>query len=178
MKHPKRLLSALFCLCSAASLYALSEETIKSAYLERFAMFVKWPKPVESYSVCIYNDEEFAGTLRKNYSSRLFNGRPLTVISLKVGEGTDAMQKCHILYFRGSKPYQNETILNSLRKNSVLVISDNDGDTKQGAMIGFYLENNTFRFVLNQRNFDNANLDVSYKLLNFATVIEPTGGSK
>lgn len=178
MKNPKRFLSVLFCLCSAASLYALSEDAIKSAYLERFAMFVTWPKPVESYSVCIYDDEKFARTLQKNYSSRLFNGHPLKVISLKVGEGTEAMQKCNILYFRGSKPYQNETILNTLRQHSVLVISDNDSDTKEGAMIGFYLENNTFRFVLNQRNFANANLDVSYKLLNFATVIDPTGESK
>lgn len=168
----------LFYLCCTAPLLAISEESIKAAFLERFTMFIQWPKPIESYNICIYDDERFAQTMEKSYSNRLFNNRPLKVVSLKIGDPFDEMQKCHILYFRGSKPHQNETLLNTLRKNNVLIISDDDDDAKRGAMIGFYLQNNTFRFVINQRNLENANLNVSYKLLNFATVIEPTGGSR
>lgn len=160
------------------ALFAVSEESIKSAYLERFTMFIQWPKPVDTYNICIYNDDDFAKTLQKTYSSRLFNNRPVKVASLHSGDSSNEMLKCHILYFRGSKPPQNEVLLSALRKNSVLIISDNDDDTRQGAMIGFYLENNMFRFVINQRNLENANLSASYKLLNFATVIDPTGGTK
>lgn len=156
-------------------LLAISEESIKSAYLERFTMFIQWPKPIDTYNVCIYNDDAFAKALQQNYSSRLFNTRPMKVITLDIGDPIENMMKCHILYFRGSKPPQNENQLSALRKNNVLLISDNNGDTRQGAMIGFYLQNNMFRFVINQRNLENANLNVSYKLLNFATVIEPTG---
>ena len=156
--------------------YAISEESVKAAFLERFTMFIQWPKPIDSYTICIYNDDLFAQTLQKNYSSRLFNNRPLKVISLHSGDSSDEMLKCHILYFRSSKPHQNEAVINMLRKNNVLIISDDDDDAKRGAMIGFYLEKNMFRFVINQRDLENANLKVSYKLLNFATVIEPTGG--
>lgn len=175
MKYPKLLVAALFTLCSAVSLSAFSEDSVKAAFLERFTMFIQWPKPIDAYNVCIYNDDIFAKTLEKSYSSRLFNNRPLKVIPLNIGDPSGEMIKCHILYYRGSKPNQNESFLNMLRKNNVLVISDDDGDTRQGAMIGFYLEKNAFRFVINQRNLENANLNVSYKLLNFATVIEPTG---
>lgn len=174
MKTPK-IIAALLFLLSHTSLSAISEESIKSAYLERFTMFIQWPKSIDTYNVCIYNDDTFAKALQKNYSSRPFNTRPLKVIPLTVGDSVEKMMNCHILYFRGSKPPQNENQLNTLRKNNVLVISDDDGDTRQGAMIGFYLQNNMFRFVINQRNLENANLSVSYKLLNFATVIEPTG---
>lgn len=167
-----------FFLFHTNALFAISEETIKVAYLERFTMFIQWPKPIDIYNICVYNDELFSQTLQKSYSSRLFNNHPLKVISLKVGDPVEEMLKCHILYFRGSKPNQNEALLNTLRKNNVLIISDDDDDAKRGAMIGFYLQNNTFRFVINQRNLENANLNVSYKLLNFATVIEPTGGIK
>lgn len=167
--------SAFFFLYLTTPLLAISEDSIKAAYLERFTMFVEWPKPITSYNVCIYNDDTFARSLQKSYSSRLFNNRPLNVIPLNVGDASEEMLKCHILYFRGSKPNQSESFLNMLRKNNVLVISDDDGDTRQGAMIGFYLEKNAFRFVINQRNLENARLNVSYKLLNFATVIEPTG---
>lgn len=178
MKPIKIFAAILFSLCCTTSLLAISEDSIKAAFLERFTMFIQWPKPVDSYTICIYDDELFAQTMQKSYSNRLFNNRPLKIISLKTGDSLDEMQKCHILYFRSSKPHQNETLLNTLRKNNVLIISDDDGDTKRGAMIGFYLQNNAFRFVINQRNLENANLNVSYKLLNFATVIEPTGGTK
>lgn len=170
--------AAFYSLFYTASLLAVSEESIKAAYLERFTMFIQWPKPVDSYNVCIYDDSTFAKALQKSYSSRLFNNHPLKVITLNAGDPTEEMMKCHILYFRGSKPHQNESLLSNLRKNNVLLISDDDDDARRGAMIGFYLDNNMFRFVINQRNLENANLIVSYKLLNFATVIEPTGGSK
>ncbi|OHD85813.1 YfiR family protein [Sulfuricurvum sp. RIFCSPLOWO2_12_FULL_43_24] len=174
----KKFFVALFCFFYGSSLLAVSEESIKAAYLERFTMFIQWPKPIESYTICVYDDDSFAQTLQKSYSSRLFNNHPLKVIPLKVGTPSEEMIKCHILYFRGSKPHQNEALLNTLRKNNVLMISDDDDDVKRGAMIGFYLQNNSFRFLINQRNLENADLSVSYKLLNFATVIEPTGGSK
>lgn len=175
MKYQRFLLAVLLTFGSAASLSALSEDNVKMAFLERFTMFIQWPKPVETYQVCIYDDHLFAKTLQKSYSSRLFNNHPLKVVPLSVGDTLEAMAQCHILYFRRSKPNQNETQLSTLRKNNVLLISDDSSDTRQGAMIGFYLENNMFRFIINQRNIENANLDVSYKLLNFATVIEPTG---
>jgi hypothetical protein len=175
MKANKAIAAVFLSLFYTVSLLAVSEESVKAAYLERFTMFIQWPKPIESYTVCIYNDNLFAKSLQKSYSSRLFNNRPLKVMSLNIGEPLDEMTKCNILYFRGSKPNQNESVLSSLRKNNVLIISDDDRDTRQGGMISFYLDNNMFRFVINQRNLENAHLNVSYKLLNFATVIEPTG---
>ncbi len=179
MKTAKKFVVLFFLfLYYDTALFAVSEESIKLAYLERFTMFIQWPRPIDTYNVCIHNDDDFAKTLQKTYSSRLFNNRPVKVTSLHSGDSPNEMLKCHILYFRGSKPSQNETLLSALRKNSVLIISDDDDDTRQGAMIGFYLENNMFRFVINQRNLENANLSASYKLLNFATVIDPTGGTK
>lgn len=178
MRISKSFAAALLFLFYTASLLAVSEESIKAAYLERFTMFIQWPKPIDAYQICVYDDDEFVHSLQKIYSNRLFNNRPLKVISLHEGDSFDEMQKCHILYFRGTKPQQNESSLNILRKNNILIISDNGEDAKRGAMIGFYLQNNTFRFVINQRNVEKANLAISYKLLNFATVIEPTGVTK
>jgi len=178
MKTSKAFLIALFFFLYTTSLSAVSEESIKAAYLERFTMFIQWPKPIDSYYICVVDDDAFAQNLQKMYSNRLFNNRPLKVTALHEGDTFDAMFKCHILYFRGTKPQQNESLLNTLRKNNVLIISDSDEDAKRGAVIGFYLQNNTFRFVINQRNAEKANLNVSYKLLNFATVIEPTGGTR
>ncbi|MDD5053266.1 MAG: YfiR family protein [Sulfuricurvum sp.] len=178
MKSIKNFSIAIFYLFCTVSLFAVSEESIKVAYLERFTMFIRWPKPIDIYNICVYDDDIFAQTLQKSYSTRPFNNHPLKVITLHAGDSSDEMQKCHIVYFRGSKPQQNEAQLTTLRKNNVLIISDDNDDAKRGAMIGFYLQNNTFRFVINQRNLENANLNVSYKLLNFATVIDPTGGMK
>lgn len=178
MKTTKLLAAVFFSCFCITSVFAISEESIKAAFLERFTMFIKWPKPIDAYTICIYDDDLFAQTLQKNYSTHPFNSHPLKVISLHEGDSSDEMLKCHILYFRGSKPHQNEALLSALRKNNVLIISDDGDDAKRGAMIGFYLQNNAFKFVINQRNLENANLNASYKLLNFATIIDPTGGVK
>ncbi|MCK9371973.1 MAG: YfiR family protein [Sulfuricurvum sp.] len=166
----------LFVHSCIAPLFAVSEESIKAAYLERFAMFIEWPKPIKSYNICIFNDPVFSKTLQKSYDSNLFNNRPATVIPLFTGSSAEEMSECHILFFRTAKPAQNEAQLNLLRKNNVLLISDEASDVKKGAAIGFYLENNAFRFLLSQRNLETANLKASYKLLNFATLIDPTEG--
>lgn len=176
MKHPKLLSWLLLQLCAAAMLQAASEESLKAAYMERFAMFIQWPHPIEKYTVCIYNDTSFASVLQKSYASRLFNNRPINVLSLNTGASIEELSSCHILYYRGAKPNQNTTQLNQLQKNNVLVISDNEDDAKKGGMIAFYMEKNVYRFIINQRNLENAHLTASYKLLNFATVIEATGG--
>jgi len=166
----------LFLSCSISPLFAMSEENIKIAYLERFALFIEWPKPIKTYNICIFNDSSFSKTLQKSYDSRLFNDRPLTVIPILPGSSVEEMSKCHILFFRTEKPAQNEKQLSILQKNNVLLISDEASDARKGASIGFYLENNVFRFLLNQQNLEAANLKASYKLLNFASVIDPTEG--
>lgn len=172
----KPLVTSVFIWFTATQLLAVSEEQIKSAYLERFAMFIEWPQPIKQYNVCVYNDNLFAQNLEKTYASKSFNSRPLKVVSLNAGSSSDEMNGCHILYYRGSKPRQNSDQLNSLQKNHVLTISDDENDPKKGAIIGFYLQNNSYRFVINQRNLEDSELSASYKLLNFATLLEATGG--
>lgn len=175
MKHPKLAIALILQLCTVSLLQAHPEERIKAAYLERFAMFIQWPYPIEKYNVCIYEDKSFANLLSKNYQSALFNNRPLNVIPLAAGASAETLGTCHILYYRGSKPNQNTATLNHLQNTHVLVISDDADDAKSGGMLSFYLQNNSYRFMINQRNLTNANLSASYKLLNFGTVIEPVG---
>lgn len=175
MKHPKLTVWLVLQLCTASMLQALSEENIKAAYLERLAMFIEWPHPIEKYNVCIYEDRSFANVLEKKHQSGLFNNRPLNVIPLTAGASAEMLGNCHILYYRGSKPNQNTATLNHLQKNHVLVISDDADDAKKGGMFSFYIQNNSYRFIINQRNLNNAELTASYKLLNFATVIDQVG---
>lgn len=175
MKHPKLAIALMLELWTASMLMALSEEHIKAAYLERFAMFIQWPQPIEKYNVCVYEDKSFANVLEKSNGSRLFNNRPLSVIPLSAGALPETLGTCHILYYRGSKPNQNTTILNYLHNKHVLIVSDDPDDAKKGGMLSFYIQNNSYRFLINQRNLNNANLLASYKLLNFGTVVDPIG---
>lgn len=177
MKRLALIFSILLSLGTSV-VHALSEETIKAAFLERFAMFIQWPHPIERYNVCIYNDQPFANVLRNTYTNRAFNKMPLNVVALDAGSSVHEMSECHILYYRGMKPLQNDKQLLHLQKNHVLTISDNDSDPKKGAIVGFKLDNNSYRIIINQRNLEKASLDASYRLLNFATIIEPTEASK
>lgn len=175
MKQPKIILPLLLVLFTAGALQASSEENIKAAYLERFAMFIEWPNPIREYNVCVYNDDAFGDALEKMYASRRFNNRPVKVLSLNSGTSLQDFSTCTILYYRGSKPLQNSAQLNKLHNENILMISDDKDDATKGGMISFYLEKNAYRFVINQRNLTNAKLNASYKLLKFATVIDAVG---
>jgi hypothetical protein len=175
MKHPKFTTWLLLHLLTATMLQALSEESIKITYLERFTMFIQWPNPIEQYNVCVYNDRNFADIFEKNYKSRLFNNRPLNVIPLSTGASEETLGTCHLLYYRGSKPSQNSATLKHLQKKHVLIISDDADDVHRGGTFSFYLQNNGYRFIINQRNLRDSELTASYKLLNFATIVDPIG---
>jgi len=156
-----------------STLNASSEDKIKSMYIGRFSMFFKWPIKSDTFNMCIYNDSKFAKILKKEYKNRLPNGSALNVIAIKVGGLSNIGEKCHILYSRNSSIRKNIFLLDDFDKTNVLLISDEYDDINHGAMVSFYLKDNKIRFVINQKKLLDSGLNVSYKLLKYAKVVNP-----
>lgn len=112
MKQPKIILPLLLVLCTAGVLQASSEENIKAAYLERFAMFIECPNPIPEYNVCVYNDDAFGNTLEKMYASRRFNNRPVKVLSLSLEPPSKISQP--VLFSIIEVPSLYKTVLSSI----------------------------------------------------------------
>jgi len=171
----KKVLITFFLFLELTSLHAISENKIKEVYLERFSMFITWPQEIDTFKVCVYNDREFALSLQNNYHSKQFNKHSVEVIPLTLGVSKSETQGCHMLYIRNIKLKRQKAFIDALEKKNMLIISDDYDDIYDGSMISFYLDNNKFRFVINQDNLNSAQLKASYKLLKFATVINSKG---
>jgi len=158
-------------------LEASSEDKIKSIYIGRFSMFFKWPQKSNTFNICIYNDSKFTKDLSRRYKNRLPNGSPLNVIAIKIGGLSKVRQKCNILYARNESIRKNIFLLDDFDKMNVLLISDEYDDIYHGSIISFYLKENKVKFVINHQKLLDSGLEVSYKLLKYAKVINPVVGN-
>ena len=172
----KKVLITFLLFFEIPTLHAISENQIKEVYLERFSMFITWPQKINTFKVCVYNDKEFAQSLQNNYQSKQFNKRPIEVVPLTLGVSQSKTDGCHMLYIRNIKLKRKKAFIDGINKKNMLIISDEYDDIHDGSMISFYLDQNKFRFVINQDNLNSAQLKASYKLLKFATVINSKGG--
>lgn len=163
----------LLLLLQATSSFASSKDQIKKIYLERFVMFIEWPYEIKTFNMCIYDDRKFAKSIKKSYKKNLFNGYPLKVKSIKKSDEEIDISECHIFYMRSTDDIE----IKNFKNIGTLLISDNYDDIYEGCMISFYQDGKKSRFVINQKNLNDANLKVSYKLLDFAKVIDPIGES-
>jgi len=167
----------LLFLSTAIILEANSEDKIKSIYIGRFSMFFKWPQQSNTFNICIYNDSKFTKDFSKQYKNRLPNGIPLNVIAIKIGGLSKVRQKCNILYIRNESIRKNIFLLDDFNKTNVLLISDEHDDVYHGSIISFYLKENKIKFVINHQKLLDSGLDVSYKLLKYAKVVNHVVGN-
>jgi len=167
----------LLLLSTVITLEASLEDKIKSIYIGRFSMFFKWTKNSNTFNICIYNDNKFANFFSRQYRNRRPNEIPLNVIAIKTDELLKVRQKCNILYARNESIRDNKPLLEDFNKTNVLLISDEYDDIYHGSVISFYLKDNKVRFVINHKKLLESGLEVSYKLLKYAKIVNPIVGN-
>lgn len=150
-----------------------SEYQVKAAFLYNFARFIEWP--VESFKgenlplvVGVLGDDPFGGALDQTLNGKSINGRPLIARRLKWGQN---LRDCHLLFICPSEKKRLVQILDSLKGAGVVTISDLDNFCQQGGLIGFILEENKVRFVININVAEQARLRISSKLLSLAKAV-------
>jgi hypothetical protein len=148
-----------------------TEYQIKSAFLFNFAKFVEWPAAAfaEATSPIVYGilgENPFGDDLEQTIRNKTVNARPLVVKEFhSLAEATN----CHVLFISTSEKAKLPEILESLRKTTVLTVSETDGFTEAGGMINFFMEGKKNRFQINDIAAKNAGLKISSKLLSLAS---------
>jgi hypothetical protein len=152
---------------------APSEYQIKAAFLYNFARFIEWP--TESFKgegeplvVGVLGDDPFGSILDQSLNGKSINGRQLTIKRLKWGQN---LRDCQLLFICASEKKRLAQILDSLKGVGVVTISDLNNFCQQGGLIGFILEDNKVRFVINTDVAEQARLRISSKLLSLAKAV-------
>lgn len=152
-----------------------SEYSVKAAFLYNFARYVKWPKSAldaknEPLVIAVLGKNPFGKILEEAFHDKRIGSHPLQV---KYFADRAALRDCHILFVPASEESEIEKLRERYAKQAVLLVSESISAARQGAQVGFYLENSKVRFAINEVAARQARLEVSSELLKLAKLVEP-----
>lgn len=149
----------------AAIAETIPEYDMKAAYLYNFAALITWPEHTgKKIRLCILGKDSFKGSLEKLAASTMGS----VSINLTYLPNLKAAENCQMLFIDASESANAEDIFQYLDGSPVLTVTDNLEIFKSGAMIGLFVENKRLTFDINYEQTQNAQLNVSSKLLRVA----------
>lgn len=146
-----------------------TEYQVKAAFMFHFAQFVDWPSnafkdPAAPLTYCTIGDDPFQGGLEQTLLGKTIGPRQLRVLHL---EQAPQAQQCQIL-FVAVEGKRLRSVLEPLKKSPVLTVGDSENFAHDGGIIGFCLEEKKIRFDINLDAANQAELQISARLLALA----------
>jgi len=174
--------AAAVCVFSAMGLVTLqasaagspSANDVQAAYLFNFVRFVEWPDEAfddasAPVKICVLGDSSFTKVASDSIAGRSVGTRSVVV---EPKDSVLGSRGCHILYVDASRRGDENEVLATFGKRSVLTVSDTDGFAKRGGVANFVTVDDKIRFVINKKAADAAGLKISSRLLRIAQVVE------
>jgi hypothetical protein len=158
----------------AAQPPAAGEYQVKAAFLFNFAKFVEWPagslkRPTDGIHICVFGDNPFGTALSEVLAGKKVNDRPLVGVRLlEIKEAS----RCQILFISKSEHTRLGAILVATASAGILTVGDSDNFALDGGMIGFRLEDGKVRLEINLKAAENAQVQISSKLLSLAQIVK------
>jgi len=144
---------------------------IKSTYLYNFTKYIEWPSKTKqgNFIIGVLGSSNLASELNIMAATKKVGEQDLEI---KIFNGLDALSKCHILYISADMASNFQAIVNKIKGQSTLLITEKPGLAKQGSAINFVVQNNKQLFELNKANAEKHELTVSSKLEQLALKVE------
>ena len=151
------------------------EYDLKAVFLFNFAKFVEWPESAFAgerapLSICVYGQDPFGPTLDAVVQGERVGERSLLV---QRPDSLDDLGECHVLFVARSEKGRLGEVMEQVKGEPVLTVSDTDGFLRAGGIINFILEGSKVRVLIDQEAAERSGLEISSKLMRLAV---NTGG--
>lgn len=150
-----------------------AEYQVKAVFLFHFAQFAEWPgtafaRPDSPVVIGILGQDPFGA-----YLEELVRDEKIGVRSLIVRRCNDLAESkgCHLLFISRSEAPNVDHLLESLKAQSILTVSDIEGFARSGGMVQFAMEGGKVRLRINVTEAKSAGLTISSKILRPATMV-------
>lgn len=149
---------------------------VKAAFLINFPKYVDWPASAfaETNSpivVAIFGDENVANEVQKMIGDgRMIGGHPL--ILKRITREEEINRDCHILFISASERQQLPSILEKIRGEKILTVSESGDFLDEGGIINLARQGRKIRLQVNLTAAGNAQLKISSRLLVAADVVK------
>jgi hypothetical protein len=149
------------------------EYQVKAAYLLNFTRYVEWPaqafeSPSDSVRVCVLGQDPFGPVLDATLRGKTTQGRQLAVRRVRSSAETTA---CHLVFISRETWRRLGELPRTLRSTGRLTVGESDEFAQAGGVIGFVIQNEAVRFVVNTDARDRAGLRISSRMLSLAAAV-------
>lgn len=149
------------------------ESAVKAAFLYRFAGFVEWPagtfaRPDEPFVIGVLGNEPVAADLELVVGGRTVEGRPVVARRLREGE---SLAGVHVLLVGPQREPRLRELVAAVPPG-VLVVTEQEGGLRAGAVLNFLTENARVRFTASLAAAEARGLRLSARLLAVAHAVE------
>lgn len=169
--------SAIALVAHSTFAQTFNEYQVKAVYLYHFAQFVEWPhataRDESAFVICVLGDDPFAGSLDATVRGELINSRPFNVRRFRNVEDATT---CNILFVSHSEVEQLPKILNQIKGQDILTVSDTKDFARRGGIVQFVTDNKRVRLKINVDAAKTANITISSKLLRPAEIVSSDRG--
>jgi hypothetical protein len=166
----------LTCVCSPsiAQIEAGQEYKLKAVFIYHFTKYFQWSFSDTSgaFEIAIIGNSNIIDPLKEIAEKRLVKGRRIEIKRFQDVEDIDA---CHILFIPVSETNQLDKILQRVKTENILTISDSKGFANRGVAINFVLVKEKIKFEINSRALERAGLQASSQLQKLAILVEAEG---
>lgn len=154
---------------------AVSEQSVKAAYLYKFADYVEWPQgvlgdPGTPLTIGVIGADSLSVELKEMTRGRTAHGRSISIRSVRPDE---PLAGIHVLFVGAGASGELDRIADEARPHSTLVVTEVGDALSLGSIINFRLMNENIRFDVSLHWADRSGLQLSSRLLAVAAHVEP-----
>jgi hypothetical protein len=156
--------------CTVTTAQSATAAVLTAAFLFNFAKFTEWPADAPRdgpITICVAGDPDVVSALE-----RIVRGRPLAGRDVAASNVSGGWRGCHVLYLTGLDAAHSQRIVDELKGAPVLTVSDREGFTEQGGIVGLVADGGKIRFKINTDAAERARLRLSSRVLILATVVK------
>jgi len=148
------------------------EYELKAAYLLNFARFIYWPQNAfkddpDTFYICVYGINPFGDNLDW-MSDKKINKKHVKFVYVSDFKYAES---CHIVYIGKSDKKEYLSLIDTYSKKTVLTVSDIEGFSESGGMIGFVRVENKMKFEINVNKSTESGIKYRSQLLEVAETL-------
>jgi len=170
----KFLLLTAISLCSIVNFAQNATITkYKSAFMINFIRYVGWPVEAKEgdFIIGVLKNKAIAQHLKSQTTGKKFGFQNIII---KEFSNVDEVTNCQIIYVSNivnfAKKYSE--IVTKLNNKNTLIITDQNGTTRDGAMINFVVVDNKLKFEVSSANAEKFGLKLSSSLVSMNNAIK------
>ena len=144
---------------------------LQSIFIYNFSKYIEWPASYTSgnFIIGVFGQSPLTKELNNLSKSKKVGNQPIVINKFN---NVSEISKCNILFVPKNKSDEINNIINKLKGQNTLIITEKEGMAKKGAGINFIIADNKQKFELNEANILKSNLKVSTSLLNLAILVK------